>query len=57
MPTRTCSKCGEVCEGGADPKCSAGGAHRWDRIGHERAESAERAKKKEADEVRRKKCP
>ena len=49
MPKRICSKCGEPCEGGANHTvCSAGGAHRWDRIGHERAEAAER-KKKEAE--------
>lgn len=47
MAKRICSACGSEMEGSANPKCPATGlAHKFDRAGHERAEAAERKKKK-----------
>ena len=44
MPTRICSRCGQPCEGGANPACIAGGAHHWDRATYEKQEADERKK-------------
>ncbi|MGA9969862.1 MAG: hypothetical protein WA690_03135 [Candidatus Acidiferrales bacterium] len=44
MAKKMCANCGAVMEGGANPKCSAGGAHRLDRVAYERAVEAERKK-------------
>ncbi len=47
MAKKFCSLCGQVMEGSASAKCTAGTNHKLARVEYERAEEAER-KKKEA---------